>query len=154
MNQTVLLTADAQVPGVECQLARRTTRLVGFLIDVAIFAIASAVKVPLRIAGFDALGSVVSGLLTAALGGVSIWLLAVRGQTLGKVFLKIAIVDKDSKLPPGFLRTSVIRQGPQSVLSLRYPLLGFVYTVIDGLFIWSKTRRCIHDRLAGRLWSS
>ena len=149
MNQTVLLTHDAQDRIVECQLARRGTRLGAFAIDAALFAAVSAVKLPLRMAGFDALGTLVSSLSTLALGGVSIWLLAMRGQTLGKVFMKVAIVDKDSKLPPGFLRASVIRQGPQVVLSLVYPLMMFFYIVIDGLFIWSKTRRCIHDWLAG-----
>jgi len=147
----MLLTTDAQDFVVECQLARRGTRLIAFVIDAALYAIVSAAKVPLRIAGFDAIGTLISSLLTIVLGGISIWLLAMRGQTLGKVFMKVAIVDKDSKLPPGFLRASVIRQGPQVVLSFVYPLMGFFYIVIDGLFIWSKTRRCIHDWLAGTI---
>ena len=50
--------------------------------------------------------------------------------------------------PPGYMRVAVIRSGPQTVLSMMYPLAGLVYLVIDGLLIFSKTRQCLHDRLA------
>jgi uncharacterized RDD family membrane protein YckC len=81
------------------------------------------------------------------LAGINLWGILVHGQTIGKWLLKIAIVAQETNLPPGFMRAAVIRLGPQIVLLTLFPLAGLVYSVIDGLLIFSKTRQWLHDRL-------
>ena len=79
---------------------------------------------------------------------VNLWGVLMHGQTIGKCSLKIAIAEQETNLPPGYMRAAVIRSGPQSVLSMMFPTLALAYVVIDGLFIFSKSRQCLHDRLA------
>ena len=68
--------------------------------------------------------------------------------SIGKCSLKIAIAEQETNLPPGYIRAAVIRSGPQTVLSMVFPIAALAYIVIDGLFIFSKSRQCLHDRLA------
>jgi uncharacterized RDD family membrane protein YckC len=84
-----------------------------------------------------------------ALAITQIVLLSMRGQTVGKRITRIAIVDQFSNDLVGYLRVAVVRQGPQTLLSLLFPTVGLAYLILDGLFIFSKRRRCLHDRLAG-----
>ena len=93
--------------------------------------------------------AIVAGLWLLALAITQIMLLGMRGQSIGKYITKAAIVDQFSNEPPGYLRAAVIRQGPQAVLSNFFPITGALYLVLDGLFIFSERRRCLHDRLAG-----
>lgn len=75
---------------------------------------------------------------------VSQWiLLATSGQTIGKKLLMIRIVTESGTLP-GFLQAVVLRNW------LRYAL-SFIpfFSLIDALFIFSDSRRCLHDYLAG-----
>lgn len=85
------------------------------------------------------------------LNGITLWR---RGQTLGKLFLGIAIVpantnDHWTTEPAPFWKLICIR-------ALFFPLLFVVIApwlallpVIDQLFIFGKRRRCIHDLAAG-----
>ena len=70
-------------------------------------------------------------------------LLAISGQTLGKKLLMIRIVSESGKLP-GFLQAVVMRNWLRFAFSL-IPFFAF----IDVLFIFSDSRRCLHDYMAG-----
>lgn len=71
------------------------------------------------------------------------FLLATSGQTIGKKLLMIRIVSTNGKLP-GFLQAVVLRNWLRIVFSF-VPFFGLV----DLLFIFSDSRRCLHDYLAG-----
>ena len=74
------------------------------------------------------------------------YLLATQGQTIGKKLLKIRIVGlDDSKVSLGKLL--FLRQLPMQVLSA-IPLVNYL-GLVDILFIFGRSRRCVHDRLAG-----
>jgi hypothetical protein len=67
------------------------------------------------------------------------------------MILKIAIVDRIDKTPPGFVRAALIRQLPLMVVSLFTPTFTLVYLLVDGSPIFASSRRCLHDRLAGTI---
>ena len=69
------------------------------------------------------------------------------GQTIGKRYLEIKIVDLNNNLPTA-----------GSVYGRRYLLMGLFYLIpglggifglVDPLFIFREDRRCIHDLIAG-----
>ena len=70
-------------------------------------------------------------------------LLATSGQTIGKKLLMIRIVSTTGVLP-GFIQTVVLRNWVRLLFSF-VPFLS----LIDLLFIFSESRRCLHDYLAG-----
>ena len=91
-----------------------------------------------------------------------VWLLLDRGQTLGKQALRIYIMRSDGGIPHagwlllrefalpvlvGTLRAAG-RHDPSPVGQAFQFLLGFTW-LIDSLFIFSPTRRCLHDLVAG-----
>ena len=132
---TLFMTADAPI-ATQRTLAGRGARLGAILIDACLFGAANLMP------------SLIGTGYFVLLAGVNLWGLLLYGQTIGKCLLKIAIVEEETNLPPGYLRVGVIRSGPQTVLSMTFPMAAVVYMVIDGLLIFSKTRRCLHDRLA------
>ena len=70
-------------------------------------------------------------------------LIATRGQSLGKMLMFIRIVTTDGQIP-GFVSGVLLRNWLRAALS-SIPFFG----LIDALFIFSESRRCIHDYLAG-----
>jgi uncharacterized RDD family membrane protein YckC len=142
------------VPDVEA--AKRWSRFLARLIDgLVVFA-------PIPLLFFPCLGSIAAllGWLAILIGQV--WLLVARGQTIGKKAMGIYIMRADGGLPnPGWLLVRELSI-PMAVGILRYTgqhdpspvgqalqfLLGFVW-LIDSLFIFSPTRRCLHDYVAG-----
>jgi len=74
------------------------------------------------------------------------YLLATRGQTIGKALLKVRIVRSDgsqASLP----RIIGLRYLPTMAISM-IPLLGGLYALIDCLLIFRESRRCLHDNIA------
>ena len=86
------------------------------------------------------------------LGGLAVfalihgWLLANRGQTVGKMMLNLRIVRSNGE------RASLAR-----LLGLRYavgtaisvlPLIGWLYALVDVLLIFRESRQCLHDNIA------
>ncbi len=89
---------------------------------------------------FDAMTTLASGALFFLLNG---YLLVTRGQSIGKIALRIQIVDMDgSPTPAG--RILGIRTTFFYLVDL-IPLLG----LLDVLFIFRADHRCWHDMLAG-----
>ncbi|MEZ6093475.1 MAG: RDD family protein [Pirellulaceae bacterium] len=85
------------------------------------------------------------------------YLLAKRGQTIGKLVTKIQIVDaRYGNLLP-FLRVYVLRYlwpFPFQVLAYLIPgktddLIFYWIVLIDVLVIFDSNRRCLHDYIAG-----
>ena len=75
------------------------------------------------------------------------WLLYKYGQTVGKKFLEIKIVDLNNNLPELY-RSYGLRYFVPALFPL-LPLLGGLLSLADILFIFRKDRRCIHDHIAG-----
>jgi uncharacterized RDD family membrane protein YckC len=78
------------------------------------------------------------------------YLLATRGQTVGKMLLKTRIVSKEDEkiLPIG--KVLGLRYLPIS-LAAHVPFVGPFLSIIDVLFIFGRERQCIHDRIAGTI---
>lgn len=69
-----------------------------------------------------------------------------NGQTIGKKLLGIKVVRKDGS-KAGLGRIFWLRYLLNSVFML-IPVLGGLYSLVDSLFIFGSTRRCVHDYLA------
>ncbi len=87
--------------------------------------------------------------LMLALAGCNLYLLATRGQTIGKKLQRIRIVALDGDHHPGLFRVFWLRSFINGLIG-SIPLFGPipVYSLIDVLCIFGKERRCIHDYLA------
>ena len=66
-----------------------------------------------------------------------------RGQTVGKKMVNIQIVRSKDGQNGGFLNNVLLRTFVNGLLTL-IPL----YLLIDILFVFSDTKRCLHDRIA------
>jgi len=148
MAENPFLSANAEV-----EAASRLSRLAArFLDGLLLFA-----PLPLLFMGVPAM---LLGFAVLLIG--QIWLLVSRGQTLGKKALDIYIMRSDGGLPHvgwlllrefaipaavGLLRYAG-RHDPSPIGQAFQVLLGFV-GLIDILFIFSPTRRCLHDLVAG-----
>lgn len=74
------------------------------------------------------------------------WLLATRGQTVGKAVLGVRIVRSDGGRA-GLARLLGLRAGlPYAVMFI--PVVGQVLTLVDTLMIFRSSRRCLHDVIA------
>ncbi len=97
----------------------------------------------LLLAGFVAVGS---GFVL--LMAIQIYLLVTRGQTIGKKFLGIKIVNFDDEANPGFVKVFLLRMFVNGLIGA-VPFLGIFYSLVDILFIFREDKRCIHDLIAG-----
>jgi uncharacterized RDD family membrane protein YckC len=88
----------------------------------------------------------ISSIMAIALLVVTILFVSRYGQTIGKRIVGIRVVRNDgSKAGIGriFWLRNVVNALPSFV-----PLVGGIYTLVDLLFIFSDSRRCLHDRIA------
>ena len=72
-------------------------------------------------------------------------LLARYGQTVGKKILKIKITDLDGNLPS--IKKHILPRYAFSTLVAYIPIIGGGISLISILFIFGKSRRCIHDQV-------
>ncbi len=135
-------------------LAGRGTRLVATICDGLIGGFAFwlvALVTPLTwtpapgvgLVRFVATNGVVGIVLFFVLHG---YLLATRGQTIGKSLLKVRIVRSDGS-QASLGRIIGLRYLPTTVISL-IPVVGGLYAIIDSLLIFRESRRCLHDNIA------
>ena len=68
------------------------------------------------------------------------------GQTFGKKIFDIKVVDIEGKLPT--VRHWLIRYRVY-FLPAQIPVVGGAFSLVDSLAIFRKSRRCIHDIVAG-----
>ena len=133
-------------------LASRLKRLLARLLDI-VFGIVSAL-VPGLIVTFLTNGNFDPGsfFLGAGVGIISFviyqwYLLATTGQTIGKKYLKIKIVNKDGE-QAGFFVNVVLREWVMALIGI-FPAIGGIIQIVDLLFIFRDDRKCIHDIIAG-----
>lgn len=140
----------------EVEAATRLSRFWARFIDgLIIFA-------PLPLLFFPCLGPLAALLAWLGILIGQVWLLVTRGQTIGKKAMGIYIMRADGGIPhPGWLLARELAI-PAAVGFLQYVghndpspvgraiqfVLGFAW-LIDSLFIFSPTRRCLHDHIAG-----
>ena len=91
----------------------------------------------------DLVNPLVGFVLFAAIHG---WLLARRGQTVGKAALGVRIVRKDGS-PASLVQLLLVRYGIGYVLTM-VPVVGQGYALLDVLLIFRESRRCLHDVIA------
>lgn len=77
---------------------------------------------------------------------LQVFFLATRGQSMGKMLMKIRIVDAHTGVTGGFLQNVFLREILNSFLSM----IPF-YFLVDCAFILQNDRRCIHDHIAGTI---
>jgi len=75
------------------------------------------------------------------------WPLVKKGQTLGKMFLKLRIVHVDMR-PATWQRLLLLRYG-LFLLYMVLPWMCILVFMFDALFAMRPTRRSLHDILAG-----
>lgn len=137
------------------RLASRRRRLAAAMVDVVI--LLSVVGLVAALTPWNAFAhapvdpwafapaSALSGFLTfLVLNG---YLLATRGQTLGKVLLGTRIVRTDGT-PASAGQVLGLRYGVFALPNL-LPAVGQVVGLVNALFIFHPSRRCLHDRVAG-----
>jgi uncharacterized RDD family membrane protein YckC len=138
-------------------LAGRGRRLGAVLIDGAIgFALIglAAWLSPWNPWTAAAQGAVRGLLLNAAFGFAGFlvihgWLLVNRGQTVGKALLGLRILNKDGSRATA-LQLFVMRYGVGTFVMV-IPFVGNIYALVDALFIFRASRRCLHDLIAGTI---
>jgi uncharacterized RDD family membrane protein YckC len=137
-------------------LAGRGIRLGGAIIDtvilMALFWLISLVT-PLNIfspamatAGFFTKLAIQAGslVLFAAVHG---YLLATRGQTIGKMLLGMRIVRADGS-PASLGRILGLRYGVGYAVAATHIAVLMIYSLADCLMIFRANRRCLHDVIA------
>lgn len=78
--------------------------------------------------------------------GLQGWLLATRGQTIGKFLLNMRIARPDGTAA-SFGRIFGLRYGLGYLINI-IPALGLTFAVLDALLIFRSSRRCLHDSIA------
>lgn len=149
--------ADVRVDDYDSgELAGRWRRLGGSTIDA--IAVMLVIFPVLSLYDWESLlkayaSSVPEVLIGAALGiGAFLllngYLLAAKGQTIGKWLLNMRIVSVEDGGILSVGKVLGLRYVPQWVVS-QIPLFGGLLALVNVLFIFGEQRRCVHDLLAG-----
>ena len=84
---------------------------------------------------------------------VQIGLIVWRGQNIGKLLCGVRVVRAADGLPvsfvPGVLWRYLVPVFTFFLLNDAFPLLGFVFLIVDYGFMFRADRRCLHDLIAG-----
>ena len=88
------------------------------------------------------------GTASLLVAGLQIFLLARDGQTVGKRLMGIRIASYASDQNPGFLRIVGLRMFLPAVI-ISIPCVGFLFSLLNILFIFGSEKRCLHDLIAG-----
>lgn len=95
----------------------------------------------------DAALLVVGTLGSMGLAGAQITLLTVQGQTIGKLLFSLRIVRVESGGAAGF-GAAVLMRGFVPALLSAVPFAGSLFALANPLYVFTPTRRCLHDRIA------
>ena len=133
------------------QLASPWARLAAVIIDFLLYVVLSGVlffilevasKQDPAVTGFTIIGA------NLALFVVQMVLLGMRGQTIGKILLRVRIVDAQTGGHPGWARIVLLRTVVNWIL-VGIPFIGQIYWLVDSLFIFRADHRTIHDMIGG-----
>lgn len=139
-------------------LASRMDRFLAALIDCLIaipFSCLVSFVIGIFLSMLGDLGQIVLTLVSSAMnvaGGLGLYLvihgylLSTRGQTVGKMMMKIQIVGEDGNMLP-FGTLLLKRILPIWGIAL-VPCVGFVVVIADMLMIFRENRKCLHDDFA------
>lgn len=144
---------DVAAPTEGPQLASRAQRFFAIFLDtvfqVLVLLLVSVMTPynPFKTEGSDMWSTDAAGAITGALTFLLLngYLLATRGQTLGKALLKIRIVRPSGE--PASRARLALRYGVGFATGLMAVVL-WIYSVVDCLMIFRKSRRCLHDEIA------
>ena len=148
---------SGDLPPVEqtSELASPWVRLAAVIIDGLIVGIPALIFWVLAFASLISGEDDASGALTLAgfvviivIIVIQLALLGTRGQTIGKIALKIRIVDAQTGAHPGWARLVLLRAIVNGILT-SIPFLGTIYWIVDSLFIFRADHRTIHDLYSG-----
>ena len=136
--------------------ADRVKRLVATLLDGLIFGVTAAMAFGLGFvsgAGFHWGVGLLSGfgLMSIVWLGMLVcqcYLLAIRGQTIGKIVMGLRIVRFEDGGNPGFVKAVLLRTFLWALITA-VPVVGTLAGVVGILFIFRDDQRCLHDHLAG-----
>jgi uncharacterized RDD family membrane protein YckC len=86
--------------------------------------------------------------LLAVLAIIQCTLLALRGQSVGKLLVGTRIVRQRDGAKAGFVQVVLLRSAlPLAIQQI--PLLGPLFWLVDVCFIFGDERRCVHDYMGG-----
>lgn len=132
----------------EITLAGRGARLGAVLLD-GVF-ISLILFLPLYMMGWwnklqDPIFGFFAGQVTYVL--LNGFLLFTQGQTIGKKLVGIRIIRSNGD-HPNMTRSYGLRYFLPSAISVLSPWAVMIFWLVDSLFIFQKSRRCIHDLIA------
>ena len=89
---------------------------------------------------------------------VQVWLLATRGQTIGKRLIGLRVVKIDGS-PAGIVNAWLMREALVTVIGMVagfIPLIGPIllrpaFHIVDWCLIFRDDQRCLHDTIAGTM---
>lgn len=144
----------------EVEAATRLSRLGAALLDGLVFAIPGiglAILVPMALVGgkLASMMVILGAALLVLLGLLitQIVLLVKHGQTIGKKALGIRMITSDGEIP-SLWRVFFLRWLPFAVVAtivqmvLKVQGIGSLIHLMDVVFIFQPTRRCLHDLFA------
>jgi len=131
-------------------------RLLGFLIDAAILVLISLPAVVLILGGTEVFDREAAGIPTElsltleVISGVYyVVFTALRGQTPGKMLMKMRVVEWDRGHIPSWMH-SFIRWGVVAAVGA-VPVFGILIFVIYAWLLFDKRRQGLHDKAARTL---
>ncbi len=132
------------VPGGGMRPASRLSRLLARVVDFpfSIYSIVAAMSLAPRIPGGDVVPTVII-MFAGFTIPFQLWLLATRGQTIGKRLFKLRIVRDDDDKNGGVTTNVLLRT---LVAEFLWVIPGYI--AVDNLFIFARNRRCVHDYIA------
>ena len=142
------------------ELATRWARFLGSFIDGLIMvplALLIAFLLAFLLDGtgvaIDRAETTIADTVLSLLVGISIflavngYLLANRGQTVGKVVMKTRIVSDDGEMLP--LGPLILKRYLPFWIAASIPAVGGFISLADALLIFRENRKCLHDDIAG-----
>ena len=140
----------------DAPLASRWRRMGGWAADVVLAGLVGVVLMAMAgLLGEGGLGAArpavglsVVGFGVALYVALNVWLLATRGQTVGKYFAGTRIVSNETGLPAELHRLLLLRMAPFAVLCA-VPRVGVPLYLATVLPVFRSDRRCLHDWAAG-----
>lgn len=146
----------------EYELAGRGTRLGAVIIDSLIIMVPLLLAIVPVMMAFGAAGAGVGGadamgvgaMIAIAIGSIGFLALFVvnlvmlhrTGQTIGKRLLNVKIVRTDGSRA-GLTRIFFLRMVVPGMIG-GLPFVGYIFSIVDPLFIFQESRRCVHDLIA------
>ncbi len=141
----------------DSELAERGTRLGAVILDSLIFLVPglfAIIPAMLSMRGNAAEAMGIGATIAVSVGVLGMLVVLVidlvmlhrSGQTIGKRMLNVKIIRSDGSRA-GLTRIFFLRMLVPGLIG-GIPFVGFIFTIVDPLFIFQESRRCVHDLIA------